>query len=90
MWTLRLRPTRRSVHKCDHQIDIRELVPLITIPTLVYFSGDLGHTNVEQSRDLAARIPDARLIEVPGKLFYQPEGIHNWTSMPLHRRTYRP
>ena len=55
-------------------IDIRELVPLIAIPTLVYYTGDLGHTNVEQSRDLAARIPDARLIEVPGKLFYQPDG----------------
>ncbi|AEV72439.1 family 3 adenylate cyclase [Mycolicibacterium rhodesiae NBB3] len=55
-------------------IDIRELVTHIAIPTLVYYTGDLGHTNVEQSRDLAARIPDARLIEVPGKLFYQPDG----------------
>ena len=55
-------------------IDIRDLVPLIAIPTLVYYTGDLAHTNAEQSRDLAARIPDARLIEVPGKLFYQPDG----------------
>jgi hypothetical protein len=59
---------RASIH-----IDIRDLVPLITVPSLVYYTGDLGHTNVEQSRDLAARIPDARLIEVPGKLFYQPD-----------------
>ena len=55
-------------------IDVRDLVPLITIPSLVYYTGDLGHTNVEQSRDLAARISDARQVEAPGKLFYQPDG----------------
>lgn len=54
--------------------DIRDLAPLIAIPSLVYYTGDVSHTNVEQSRDLAARIPEARLVEVPGKLFYQPDG----------------
>jgi class 3 adenylate cyclase len=54
-------------------IDVRDLAARVRVPTLVYFTGDLGTVTVEQSRDLADRIPNATLVEAPGRLFYQPE-----------------
>ena len=53
--------------------DLRELAPQVTVPTLVYYSGDLLHTTVEQARDLADRIPGAQFVDAQGKLFYVPD-----------------
>lgn len=55
------------------EIDVRDLAARVTVPTLVYFTGDLGTMTVEQSRDLADRIPNSSLVEAPGRLFYQPD-----------------
>jgi class 3 adenylate cyclase/pimeloyl-ACP methyl ester carboxylesterase len=52
--------------------DIRELLPRISVPTLVYYTGDLSHVPVAQSRYLAEHIPDAILVEAPGSSFYVP------------------
>jgi class 3 adenylate cyclase/pimeloyl-ACP methyl ester carboxylesterase len=52
--------------------DIRELLPRIGVPTLVYYTGDLLHIAVEHSRYLAEHIPGAILIEAPGSSFYFP------------------
>lgn len=52
--------------------DIRELLPQVAVPTLVYYTGDLSHVPVEQSRYLADHIPDAILVEAPGSSFYVP------------------
>jgi class 3 adenylate cyclase len=52
--------------------DIRELLPRVTVPTLVYYTGDLAHVPVEHSRYLAAHIPGAILVEAPGSSFYAP------------------
>jgi class 3 adenylate cyclase/pimeloyl-ACP methyl ester carboxylesterase len=54
-------------------IDVRNLATRVSVPTLVYFTGDLVTSTVEQSRDLADRIPNATLVEAPGRLFYQPD-----------------
>lgn len=54
-------------------LDVRDLATEVTVPTLVYFTGDLAHVTVEQSRDLADRIPSASLLEAPGRLFYVPD-----------------
>lgn len=55
------------------ELDIRDLAARVTVPTLVYFTGDLLHATVEQCRDLADRIPNASLVEAHGRLFYQPD-----------------
>ncbi|HET6753876.1 MAG TPA: adenylate/guanylate cyclase domain-containing protein [Jiangellaceae bacterium] len=55
------------------ELDIRDLAARVDVPTLVYFTGDLLHVAVEQCRDLADRIPNASLVEAPGRLFYQPD-----------------
>jgi class 3 adenylate cyclase/pimeloyl-ACP methyl ester carboxylesterase len=52
--------------------DIRELLSGVTVPTLVYYTGDLPTFPVEHSRYLAEHIPDATLVEAPGRSFYQP------------------
>jgi hypothetical protein len=54
-------------------LDLRDLAAEVTVPTLVYFTGDLAHVTIEQSRDLADRIPNASLVEAPGRLFYVPD-----------------
>jgi len=54
-------------------LDIRDLAARVDVPTLVYFTGDLLFATIEQSRDLADRIPNASLVEAQGRLFYQPD-----------------
>jgi class 3 adenylate cyclase len=54
-------------------LDLRDLAAEVTVPTLVYFTGDLAHVTIDQSRDLADRIPIASLVEAPGRLFYVPD-----------------
>jgi pimeloyl-ACP methyl ester carboxylesterase len=54
-------------------LDIRELASRVDVPTLVYFTGDLVFSTVEQSRDLADRIPSASVVDAPGRLFYLPD-----------------
>jgi len=47
-------------------IDIRDILPSVSIPTLVMNRTGDPVANVEAARDLAARIPGARLVEFPG------------------------
>ena len=50
----------------NSQIDVSFILPAVRIPTLVLHNqGDL-QVPVEHGRELAARIPDAKLIEYPG------------------------
>lgn len=52
--------------KMNTQIDIRGILPTISVPTLVlHRTGDLD-VNVEGGRWLASRIPGARFVELPG------------------------
>jgi class 3 adenylate cyclase/pimeloyl-ACP methyl ester carboxylesterase len=63
--------------------DIRELLPRVTVPTLVYYTGDLTHIPVGHSRYLAEHIPGAILVEAPGRSFYQPgetERLNAWAE----------
>jgi class 3 adenylate cyclase len=46
--------------------DVREVLPLIQAPTLVVHRTDNKTIPVELGRDLAARIPGARYVELPG------------------------
>jgi class 3 adenylate cyclase/pimeloyl-ACP methyl ester carboxylesterase len=60
--------------------DIRELLPRVTVPTLVYFTGDLVTFPVEHSRYLATHIPGAILVEAPGRSFYLPSETERLTA----------
>ncbi len=63
--------------------DVRQVLPKINVPTLVYFTGDLMHTPVEHSRYLAEHIPNAILVEAPGRTFYVPDeagGLDEWAT----------
>ncbi len=61
--------------------DIRELLPRVTVPTLVYYTGDLASLfPVEHSRYLAEHIPGAILVEAPGRSFYLPAETERLTA----------
>src|SRR5438309_1574056 len=48
-------------------IDVRNVLPAIRVPTLVLQrTGDLD-TNIEEGRYVAAHIPEAKFVELPGK-----------------------
>lgn len=51
----------------NRQIDVRPLLPLVTTPTLVLHRGDDDVIHPDNGRDLAARIPGARLVEAAGR-----------------------
>ena len=47
-------------------LDIREVLPAIRVPTLLVHRTDDTLMRVEHSRYMAERIPDAKLVELPG------------------------
>jgi class 3 adenylate cyclase len=69
--------TAEAIMRSLMQLDIRELLPAVAVPTLVYFTGDLLHLPAEHSRYLAHHIPGAILIEAPGRTFYVPDDSHH-------------
>jgi pimeloyl-ACP methyl ester carboxylesterase len=52
--------------RMNTEIDIRALLPTISVPTLVlHRTGDLD-SNIEEGRWIASQIPGAKLVELPG------------------------
>lgn len=47
-------------------LDVRGLLPRVAVPTLVLHTSDNTMLSVEHGRYLAAHIPNARLVEIPG------------------------
>ena len=52
--------------RMNTQIDIRHVLPAIRVPTLVIHRTGDWDSNVEEGRWIAARIPGARFVELPG------------------------
>ena len=52
--------------RMNTQIDIRSVLPAVRVPTLVMNRVDDRDVNIEEARYIAARIPGARLMELPG------------------------
>jgi class 3 adenylate cyclase len=48
------------------EIDVRDVVPSIHVPTLIIHATDDRVCHVENARWLAGRIPEARYVELPG------------------------
>ena len=55
-----------TLERMDAMIDVRHVLPTIRVPTLVLHRLDTRNYNVEHGRYVAARIPGARLVELPG------------------------
>jgi class 3 adenylate cyclase len=53
-----------------HLSDVRAVLPTISVPTLVIYTGDMLHVSVELSRYVADHIPGAQFLEVPSQSFY--------------------
>ena len=51
-------------------IDVTALLPSVAVPTLVIHRTDDAAYGLAPARDLAARIPGARLVELPGRDHY--------------------
>jgi class 3 adenylate cyclase/pimeloyl-ACP methyl ester carboxylesterase len=60
-------------------VDVRDVLPLIRVPTLVLHRTDVQVAPIQSSRYLAERIPGARFVELPGRdfgpVFGEPEPL---------------
>jgi pimeloyl-ACP methyl ester carboxylesterase len=56
----------RALMEMNSLIDVRDLLPAIRVPTLVVHRGTDFDVKVEEGRYIAARIPGARFVELPG------------------------
>src|SRR5438045_3391252 len=55
----------KALSRMNAEIDVRPVLPSIRVPTLL-LHGDRDYIPVEGARYMAERIPDARLVELPG------------------------
>ena len=55
-----------ALAKMNTLIDVRHVLPTIRVPTLVMHRVNDKDANIEEGRYLAARIPGAKFIELPG------------------------
>lgn len=55
-----------ALMKMNTQIDVREVLPTIRVPTLVMHRTSDRDVTIEEGRFLARQIPGARFVEVPG------------------------
>jgi class 3 adenylate cyclase/pimeloyl-ACP methyl ester carboxylesterase len=80
--------TAEAIARAALVSDVRALLPQVSCPTLVYYTGDIAYISREQSRYLAEHIPGAMFIEAPGRSFYQPDEIGQlgaWAEFILGR-----
>ena len=65
----------QRVFAAVRQDDVSDLLPQLTMPTLIVQHGGMSKQQVETARDLAARIPDARLVVLEGLMHDDTERI---------------
>jgi class 3 adenylate cyclase len=56
--------------EATYRSDVRAMLPTISAPTLVLYTGDLAYATVEHSEYLAAQIPNARLVHAQSSAFF--------------------
>jgi len=52
--------------RMNMEIDVRDILPVIAVPTLIIHRTGDRSVGVEEGRDLARRIPGAKYVELPG------------------------
>jgi pimeloyl-ACP methyl ester carboxylesterase len=55
-----------TLGKMNTPIDGRDILPTVRVPTLVLNRTGDRTAKLEEARYIAARIPDAKLVELPG------------------------
>ena len=55
-----------ALGRMNTDIDVRAVLPTVRVPTLMFHPIEDHDVNIEEGRWMAARIPNARLIELPG------------------------
>jgi len=55
-----------AVMKMNREIDVRNILPSVRVPTLILHRTGERHIDVENARYMALRIPGAKLVELPG------------------------
>ena len=86
----------RAIRLMNAEIDVRDVLPTISVPTLVLYRAD--ETFRERSRYMGERIPGARMVELPGNDHLPWEGdreslldeIERFLSGLERRRRARP
>jgi pimeloyl-ACP methyl ester carboxylesterase/DNA-binding winged helix-turn-helix (wHTH) protein len=68
-----------KLYRAIQQLDVRDRLPLVRHPTLVLHSRGDAAIPFSAGRDLAAGIPDARLVPLPGDNHLLLEGTPGWT-----------
>jgi class 3 adenylate cyclase len=58
--------TLAALHRMNREIDIRQVLQAVRVPTLVLHGSEDTVVPVEVARYVASRIPAARLVELPG------------------------
>jgi pimeloyl-ACP methyl ester carboxylesterase len=58
--------TAAALLRMNTEIDVRDVLPTIHVPTLVLHRSDDRETHVEEGRWIAGRIPNAKYVELPG------------------------
>ena len=71
-----------EIMRRNMEIDVRPLLPAISTPMLVMNTKGDPIVNVDAARDLAARIPGAEFVELPGAFHgsWQPADVATWTE----------
>ncbi len=52
--------------RMNHEIDVRDILPAIRVPTLILHRTGDRRVSVDSGRELAVRIPSAKYVELPG------------------------
>jgi class 3 adenylate cyclase len=52
--------------RMNHEIDVRDILPAIRVPTLILHRSGDRRVSVDSGRELAARMPGAKYVELPG------------------------
>ena len=52
--------------RMNTQIDVRDILPTIQVPTILIYRSDDVDVDVDEGRYMAERIPGARFVELPG------------------------
>jgi class 3 adenylate cyclase len=53
--------------RMNTEVDTRAVLPLIHVPTLCLYRAEDEDVRIEEGRYIAGQIPDAKLVEMPGK-----------------------
>jgi class 3 adenylate cyclase len=53
--------------RMNTHIDVREILPTIRVPTVLIYRTDDADVHVDEGRYIAAQIPGARFVELPGE-----------------------